>query len=458
MPTYARPPREATRMKQDTAGELDPLVSLLLKSPPDAGGLGTPVADARYQAREAFLALGLPTRKDENWRYTDLALVRRTAFRMATQSDVFRPVDRLPRLLGAGRGAARLVFVNGGFRADLSSLTGLPDGFSAASLAQQPDADRAATIAQPLGQPVLRGHGSLISLNAAMADDGVVISVDEAAAGDVWIEIVFVGGASEPVAYALRNTVRVGAGARLGLIEHHLAVPEGAAFANAVMRVELENGACLHHYRVVEGNPGSATVTTSFADVGEDAQYEAFSLSVGGGLNRVETTVELAGVRANCRIGGAYAIAGSDICDNTTMVAHRAPKTTSRQVFRGVVDDRAHAVFQGRVIVDRAAQEADGHQLSKVLLLSPAAEIDQKPALEIFADNVKCSHGAAAGQLDPTAMFYLRSRGLPEATARQMLLEGFLAEVLLEVSDEEVRRQLTQRVLTAVGANGREME
>ena len=262
-------------------------------------------------------------------------------------------------------------------------------------------------------------------------------------------------GRPHPVACALRHIVRIGEGARLGIVEHHVALPGEAAFANSVMQIELERGASLRHYRVIDGSPDAANAITTFVDADEEAQYEAFALIVGGGFNRVETTVELEGARAVCRIGGAYAVGGDDVCDNTTLVAHRAPKTTSRQVFRGVIDDHAHAVFQGRVIVDRAAQEADGHQLSKALLLSETAEIDQKPALEIFADNVKCSHGAAAGQLDPTAMFYLRSRGLSEAIARQMLLEGFLAEVLLEISDEEVRRQLSERIVAAVRRKGK---
>jgi Fe-S cluster assembly protein SufD len=344
------------------------------------------------------------------------------------------------------------VFVNGGYRADLSSLGVLPARVSVVSLAQKMSGDGYAGLVEDSAS----AHNPLIALNTAMLGDGVVVSVGNGMGQDAWLEMVFIGGGSPAIAYALRHVVRLGEAARLGIVEHHIAVPGEAAFANSVIQIELERGASLHHYRLIDGGPESAGVITSIVRAHDEAQYEAFALIVGGGLNRVETTVDLEGARASCRIGGAYAAGGGEVCDNTTLVAHRAPKTTSRQVFRGVVDDHAHAVFQGRVIVDRAAQEADGHQLSKALLLSETAEIDQKPALEIFADNVKCSHGAAAGQLDPAAMFYLRSRGVPEAIARRMLLEGFLAEVLLEVSDEEVRRELTDRVALAIGEKGKD--
>ena len=447
-------------MRQEAARNLraDPLVALLSHSPlGEAGGESERMTHVRRQAREAFLSTGLPTRRDENWRYTDLGLIRGKTFRTAMPADVSRPVDRLPKLLGAGRNAARLVFVNGGFRGDLSSSKMLRDGISIAPLAHGMAVNGGERIAQALRLPVTRFDDPLIALNTAMVGDGVAVAVDNAVDADVWLELVFVGGATAAVAYALRHIVRVGEAARLGIVEHHVALPGEAVFANSVLQVELERGATLRHYRIIDGTPDSANVITAFVDAHDEAQYETFALIVGGGLNRVETTVELAGARATCRIGGAYAVGGRDVCDNTTLVTHRAPKTTSRQVFRGVVDDHAHAVFQGRVIVDRMAQEADGHQLSKALLLSETAEIDQKPALEIFTDNVKCSHGAAAGQLDPAAMFYLRSRGLPEAIARQMMLEGFLAEVLLEVADEEVRRQLTERVVLAIVGKGKEI-
>ncbi|MFO1152091.1 MAG: Fe-S cluster assembly protein SufD [Rhodospirillales bacterium] len=430
----------------------DALVTLLSRAPFAASGEnGSQMSDARRQARDAFLAAGLPTRRDESWRYTDLGLIRRGSFRMATPLDVARPCDVLPNLLEAGRSVGRLVFVNGGFRADLSTAGPLPVGLSIV-----PTTQGAAINGDAPGRFFTRGENPLVALNTAMAEDGVAICIDGSFGRDVWLELVFLGGATEAVACALRHLVRVGEGARLGIVEHHVALAGEAAFTNSVMQIDVERGASLRHYRLVDGKAGSAGLIISTVRAHAAAEYEAFALIVGGGLNRIETTVELEGARASCRIGGAYAIAGKDICDNTIRVTHCAPKTTSRQIFRGVIDESAHAVFQGRVIVERLAQEADGHQLSKALLLSGAAEIDQKPALEIFADNVKCSHGAAAGQLDPAAMFYLRSRGIPEALARQMLMEGFLAEVLLEVSDEAVRRQFAERIIAAIGERGKE--
>jgi Fe-S cluster assembly protein SufD len=425
----------------------DPFAAVIAAAGSGAGGR---LAAFRQRAAADYLARGLPTRRDESWKYTDLKRLQGVAFRAAAAADMAQPVGSLPALLPVERHGARLVFVNGRLRTDLSAMGDLPPGVSIRPIAEAIGTDGDALLAAGALTAL-----PMASLNAAMFADGVLIDV-AAATEEAWLEVVSIGG-GEAVAVALRHVVRVSAGGRLGLIEHHLT---GGGFANSVMQIALADGAALRHYRLIGDGSDEAgngtTVLTTTADVGAAGRYEAFALSLGSGFTRVETDVRLDGAAAACQIAGAYAIDGRAFCDNTTNVWHGRPRTTSRQVYRGAIDGEGHAVFQGRIVVEPGAQGTDGHQLSKALLLSDTAEIDQKPALEIFSDDVKCSHGAAAGQLDAQALFYLRSRGLPEATARQMLLEGFLADVLVEITDEAIRGALGERIVEAVHRLGKD--
>lgn len=424
----------------------EPLASLLgAASPGSADRLGW-LAQAREQARAAFLAHGLPTRQDENWRYTDLKRLRDNDFRLVTEAEAARSVTLPETLLPQSANRLRLAFVNGAYRADLSQTDAVPGGITVLSLAAAIAQGRLReVIERNLGGVADSNTSPMVALNTALFEDGVVIVAEPGLSEPVWIETVFAGGADVSVAYSPRHFVSIGAGSRLVLTEQHIGSGDAPYFANPVMQVDLQPGARLSHYRTVDSPRASSNTITTAVSVGDDATYENVSLIGGHGLNRIETRVALNGAGASCTVSAGYRATGNDLCDNTTLVEHLAPNTTSRQVFRGVIDDTAHAVFQGRVLVARGADGADGHQLSKALLLSDEAEIDQKPALEIFADNVKCSHGAAAGSLDKGALFYLRSRGLPEAIARRLLIEGFLAEALQEVSIDDVRVALRER-------------
>jgi len=212
------------------------------------------------------------------------------------------------------------------------------------------------------------------------------------------------------------------------VIEHHVSLGGGATFANSATEIELGDGALLHHYKMQAEGPEAFNLGTLHASVGRNAHYDGFGMSLGARLSRNEVAVRLDGEGARCHLNGAYMMRGRQHCDNTTVIEHVVPHTSCREVFKGVLDDEARAVFQGRIVVHPDAQQSDGHQLSKAMLLSEKAEIDAKPELEIYADDVKCSHGATAGDLDHEALFYLRSRGLPEARARNLLIEAFLTE------------------------------
>jgi len=203
----------------------------------------------------------------------------------------------------------------------------------------------------------------------------------------------------------------------------------------------------LRHYRVQTENMEATHLGSMHVRVGRDATYETFCMSAGGRLSRTEAFVRLEGQGAHCGLNGAYLMKGREHCDNTTVIEHTVPRTTCREVFKGVLDDESKGVFQGKIVVHKDAQKTDGHQLSKALLLSDNAGMDAKPELEIYADDVKCSHGATCGQLDTTALFYLRSRGIPDALARNLLIQSFVAEALEEISDEAVRQSMADLVV-----------
>jgi Fe-S cluster assembly protein SufD len=250
----------------------------------------------------------------------------------------------------------------------------------------------------------------------------------------------------------IRNLIVVEAGAELTLIETH----QGGAAAQQVQQVSeifVGKGAKLTHIRLQDVGKATVHLATDLVDVAEGATYRGFVLTTGAELARQESFVEFSGEDAEAHVSGAYLLSGSQHADVTTRIHHAVPQCVSREVFKGVVADKARGVFQGRIVVAKDAQKTDGHMLNKTLLLSDRAEMDAKPELEIYADDVKCSHGATTGQLDANQLFYLRARGIDEATARGLLMQSFLAEALEEVEDEAIREVLQGRVDAWLGSH-----
>ncbi|MDH3597329.1 MAG: Fe-S cluster assembly protein SufD [Rhodospirillales bacterium] len=408
-------------------------------------GVGLPwLAELREAGLARFASLGLPTPRDESWKYTNLRPLEKVAF--GTPNGEAVSIDRLPSLLPAGASENRLVFVNGHYRADLSTLKSLREGVEIGSLAagleRSPE-----TVAEYLGQIAPAGGAAgeqpgeqpLLALNTALSGDGLMLRLGRGAKVKTPIEVIFIGAATEQaLAYHPRNLIVLEPESQAVVIEHHVSLGGGATFANSATEIELGDGALLHHYKMQAEGPEAFHVSTVHARVGRDAHYDSFGMSLGSRLSRNEVSVRLNGQGANCHLNGAYMVRGKQHCDTTTLVEHLVPRTSCREVFKGVLDDEARAVFQGRIVVHPDAQQSDGHQLSKAMLLSERAEIDIKPELEIYADDVKCSHGATAGDLDHEALFYLRSRGLPEGPARRLLIEAFLTESIEAIAAEDL--------------------
>ena len=401
----------------------------------------------RQDGIERFNGLGLPTPKMEGWKYTSLKPLEDAFFYPVNDEDGKVAIDKVPSLLPNLIESPRLVFVNGRMRPSFKIKGNLPDGVHLDHLSdlltEAPE-----WVERYLGQFKDKNGLALVQLNTAMMDTGYVLRIDPGVVVEHPIEVVFIGGLTEKsVAYFPRNLIILGEEAQATLVEHHAGIGVGSYFSNTVTEVSLGAGSKFNHYKVQAENRDAIHLGTVQALVSRDAKYDSFTLSIGGRLSRNEVLVRLEGPGAHAGVNGAYLMRGNEHCDNTTVIEHLAPNTTSREIFKGVLDDQSRAVFQGRIVVHKDAQKTDGHQLCKTLLLSSGAEIDAKPELEIYADDVKCSHGATTGQIDETALFYLRSRGIPEALARNLLVQSFLGEALEEVLQDDVREALISKVL-----------
>ena len=415
---------------------------------------GRALTEARQRGMTAFQAHGVPGRRLEAWKFTDLRrFLSRHAFGPAPTGLVDGDVAGRVAALGSDDDTARLVFLNGRLVADLSALPRVPHGVTVSGLANALAKPDAIDLVGLLGTVIGETEDTLIGLNAAWMEDGFLLDVPAGIAVPGPIRIVHVIQPGED-AFSVhpRHVIRLGANASATIIEDHIGGDGAASFVNGVTEVALAEGASLRHYRNADGAAQGLEVQRIHAHAARDARFESFVLAVGGQLTRHESVVTLAGPAAEAHVGGAYLGRDRQHRDNTILVQHDAPNCLSRQVFKGVLDDRARGVFQGKIKVDRLAQKTDGHQLNKSLLLSRGAEIDAKPELEIYADDVKCSHGATAGEIDHDALFYLRCRGIPEARARSLLIQAFLAEAVEEAAPEALREALNGRIIAWLAA------
>ncbi len=379
-------------------------------------------AAQRAAGADAFARNGFPGPREEAWRYTPLRSLAETEFAepLLPVSDCTALLARLPAI-----DAPRLVFVDGRFRADLSTV---PPG-----VALRTGAPAFGTIADL--------NEKLVALNTMLAEDGAAIEVAEGVdAGTILLANLGSGAQGRPVAFHPRHAVSLAKGARLTLVEANTGA--GVYFSNPVLTATVAEDAMLTHLRFQQEAEGAFHLATVFAEVAARGTYDSFSLALGGRLARAEIHARLAGDHAMAHLNAAQLLGGTQHCDFTTVVRHDAPATASRQTVKNVLTGRAKGVFQGKIEVARVAQKTDGYQMNQTLLLSRDAEIDSKPQLEIYADDVKCSHGATVGELDANQLFYLRSRGIPSEPARNMLIRAFLSEALDPIAHDGAREAM----------------
>lgn len=388
----------------------------------------------RESAMQRFVALGFPTRKQEAWRFTDLQSLQRAPFLPAASTSKVATADIAPWLYAYA--AHRIVLVDGAFMPELSAIGDLPKGAWLASTAQTLR-NRPELLDPVLSETDTFGAQAFVALNAALFADGFVLALDQGVALDRAIEVVHLGRAANRSAQ-LRNLIRLAPGSRATLIETYAGA--GAYWTNAVDVIAVGAGAALRHVKLQDESAAAIHLGHNRVELGRDARYENFTLSLGGKLARTDVHLKFDGEGAACGLFGATLLRGDQEGTIATVVDHAAPHCATREYYKSVAADRAHGVFLGTIRVRPHAQKTDANQLSKNLLLGARAAIDTKPELEILADDVKCSHGATVGDLDETALFYLESRGIPPAEARRMLVEAFAADVIERIEDDAALR------------------
>jgi len=403
---------------------------------------GAAVAEARKAAIGAFVGLGLPHRRLEEWKYTDLRAALKEVPPLVlgdatpvTRQQVDTALERLADL-----DAHRVVLVNGAYRSDLSDAKAR--GLEVASLASELQrSDRA--IGDALAGASEPGQEAVTALNTAFMTDGTVVRIGDGAKLTKPLLLVFVRVGREPRLVAVRNMLRVGAGAQATVIEAHVALPGAAAGqANVLTQIEVGDGADALHAKLTLEGAGATHLASWQATLGADATYRVFHLTAGTGLVRQHLAPTFAGEGGRFDFAGCFLGRDAEHIDTTMLVDHAVPGCTSRELMKGVLAGRARGVFQGKVIVRPDAQKTDGKQMAQALMLSEEAEFDSKPELEIFADDVVCGHGSTAAQLDDDLLFYLRSRGIPLAQARGLLIESFVGEAFDKIEDEKLREAL----------------
>jgi len=410
---------------------------------------GTPswLDTIRQCAFESFQALGFPTTKNEDWHFTSVAPIVEAAYppRTTPGGDV-KPADLTPFTFGAGDWPT-IVFVNGVFAPELSSLDTLPDGVKVYDMA----------TALRTGDPLVERHlskfaaselNAFTALNSAFVSEGAVVRIAKEFEVDRPIHILFVSDAIAAKTQSNPRTLIVAERhSKATVIESYVATGEASYFTNAVTEVLLEDGANLSHLKIQRESPRAFHVGTIEAEQKRDSHYQSFSFATGAALSRTNIYTTLDGEGAGATLNGLYMLDGEQHCDHQTRIEHAQPNCFSRELYKGVLDGASHGVFNGKVYVDPIAQKTDGKQTNKVLLLSERAQVDTKPQLEIFADDVKCTHGATVGRVDETALFYMKSRGINKELARRLLTYAFAAEVLETIEVEAVRQELERATL-----------
>ncbi|MGB9178124.1 MAG: Fe-S cluster assembly protein SufD [Pyrinomonadaceae bacterium] len=406
----------------------------------------------RESAMESFERTGFPTVGEEDWKYTNVAPIAKTSFTPAferPQTTLDMDANRLEPFEYTEAIHSRLVFVNGIYHPNLSSLTALPEGVVALDLAEAFKSEAyAEVLREHLGRHADYGANAFNALNTALLSSGAFLFIPKGAQVETPIHLLFLSDPqAEPGISSPRVLVVAERESAATVIESYASVQDGVYLTNAVVEVVLEEAARLEFYKVQNESQQSFHVATTRADLGRNSSFNATTITLGAQLSRHDINVTMDEEGAECWVDGLYLVSTGQHADTHSLIDHRKPHCTSHQLYKGILDGKSRAVFNGKVFVRRDAQQTDAMQTNKNLLLSNDARVDTKPQLEIFADDVKCAHGAAIGQLDEEELFYLASRGMNTELARNLLTYGFAEEVIDKIKIETIKAQLDQAVL-----------
>jgi len=400
----------------------------------------------REQAFERFEQVGFPTVEDEDWKYTNVAAIAKTSFAPVNFETVLTRDDVAPHVFDEAKQTC-LVFVNGILNYELSSFAGLPAPPIDLIEGRRNGNDEQALRKLLADDP---NHNGFIALNTALFSNATCLRIPARTKIETPILLLFVSegtGAGTPLASFPRVLIVAEQASEATLIESYVSVGGESYLNDAVMEIVVEDSARLQHFRIQRESTEAFHIAFIRAQLGKNANYDTTAINLGAVLSRHDIDVTMDAEGAECSVDGLYMVDGRQHTDTHSVIDHRQPRCTSHQLYKGILDGRSRAVFNGKVFVRHGAQQTDARQTNKNLLLSNEARVDTKPQLEIFADDVKCAHGAAIGRLDEDEVFYLESRGINPTLARNILTYGFAEEVIEKIKIDSLKRQLDESVL-----------
>jgi Fe-S cluster assembly protein SufD len=399
------------------------------------------IQQLRRDAIGRFEHTPFPTIRDEEWRFTNVAPIIKTQFRTSRATPSVTEADIEPFLFGDA-GWSRLIFVNGRYNADLSKVSAALDGVRIGNLAEVTESD-SELVREHLDRLATKYANAFSALNSAFIRDGLFIHVPNGMVIEEPVQVLYLstGGDAPTVSYP-RNLFVVGRGARIEIAESYVSLADGTYFTNGITEAVLGEGAILKRYKIQNESERAFHIESMIVHQERSSFFTSFSTSVGAGLSRNEVDIILDGEGSECVLDGLYIVNGARLADNHITIDHAKPNCNSHQVYKGILDGNGRAVFNGKIIVREDAQKTDAKQTNRNLLLSEGAVVDSKPQLEIFADDVKCTHGATVGQLDEDALFYMRSRGISQELARTLLTFGFAEDLVSRITLDPLRVHL----------------
>ena len=411
------------------------------------------VASLRSRAFARFSEVGLPTTKLESWRFTNIGPIATRRFGMPRAHEV--DASTLSPYVLPGVDGPRVVSVDGRYASELSVVTGLPSGVVIGSLAAALTAnEQVATSHLARLATFDAAERAFTALNTSLFQDGVVVSIPDNTVIEEPIHLLFAATGGDDVMHHPRVLVSVGKNSQIRLIESYVGLADGAYFTNTVTEVVAGDGAVVDHYKLLRESDDAYHVASMHVWLGRGSNFSSHAVTMGGAIARNEVIAELQGEGAECTLNGLYLVNKTRLVDNHTTIYHAKPHCNSHELYKGILDDRSRAVFNGKIVVAIDAQKTDAKQTNKALLLSEDAQINTKPELEIFANDVRCTHGATIGQLDADALFYLRSRGLDSGQARNVLIHAFATDLLNRIAIGPIRAQLDAVLLQQLPGSG----
>jgi Fe-S cluster assembly protein SufD len=403
--------------------------------------------ELRAGAIGTFSELGFPTIKQEDWRFTNILPLTKVPFRHASKKDLpeVRPAD-IGKFIIGGASTSLLVFVNGYFSNKLSNLSSLPKDVVAGSLAESVEV-YGEQIRHHLNRHLPLQSHPFAALNTAFIHDGAFIYIPKGCKVASPIQLLFISVTTkEDVSYP-RNLIIVGEKASATFVESYVALSDEVYFSNIVTEMFVEKESAIDFVKIQHESEKAYHVGTMQVEQAGHSRFTAFSLALGASIARNDINITINGEQCETMLDGLYITANEQLIDHHTFIDHTQPNCSSREIFKGIVTGKSRSVFNGKIFVRKEAQKTDSKQTNKNLLLSDTAIVDTKPQLEIFADDVKCTHGATVGSLDAASLFYVKSRGIGEEAARALLTVGFASEVTNYINDEPIRRHVDALII-----------